>query len=122
MKKIFIVAALISILSGCDTSAEKKVVETAKKDQNVLFIIIDDLKPTLGTYGHPVVKSPNIDKVCYAYRFACRFARKYLTATNTLHMSSSNNVKSTINYRIVYAAKQYKIYMTDGRYTFYIRC
>jgi uncharacterized sulfatase len=63
MKKIFIVAALISILSGCDTSAEKKVVETAKKDQNVLFIIIDDLKPTLGTYGHPVVKSPNIDKL-----------------------------------------------------------
>jgi len=28
---------------------------------NVLFLICDDLNCDLGSYGHPMVKSPNID-------------------------------------------------------------
>ena len=35
---------------------------TKKSDRpNVLFISVDDLRPDIGSYGHPVAKTPNLD-------------------------------------------------------------
>jgi hypothetical protein len=30
---------------------------------NVLFIMADDLNNDMGTYGHPIVKTPNLDRL-----------------------------------------------------------
>ena len=48
-------ASLVSFFAGVQTSAVGQ--------KNVLFFAIDDLRTELGTYNHPEVKSPNIDKL-----------------------------------------------------------
>ncbi len=35
----------------------------AKGQYNVLFILVDDLRPLLGCYGHPEIHTPNIDRL-----------------------------------------------------------
>jgi uncharacterized sulfatase len=52
-------STIVSIL-GC-AGAEK---DGGPEDSpDVLLIIVDDLRPDLGAYGHPLVSSPNIDRL-----------------------------------------------------------
>jgi len=51
---------IFALAIGCKPSTEPE--KTAKKP-NILFIAVDDLRPELGTYGSPIAKTPNIDKL-----------------------------------------------------------
>lgn len=48
--------------------------KAAEERPNVLFIASDDLNHSLGCYGHPIVKSPNIDRIA---SMGVRFDRAY---------------------------------------------
>ncbi|MBO0590153.1 sulfatase [Cellulophaga sp. E16_2] len=50
---------LLAIVSSCKENEVKK--EEIKKQPNILFIAIDDLRPELGAYGSDIAISPNID-------------------------------------------------------------
>ena len=56
--KIVVITCFLALLS-CKTTKENKMLTTAKK--NILFLMIDDLRPELSMYGQSQISSPNID-------------------------------------------------------------
>ena len=50
-----------------------------KPPKNVLLLIADDMGLTLGCYGDPIAKTPNLDKLAKA---STRFTRAYATTAS----------------------------------------
>ena len=65
MAKPSVFINLILILSGSLTCAEAQPEDATPAENtqrpNILLISIDDLRPDLGSYGHPIAKTPSLD-------------------------------------------------------------
>jgi len=57
------IPAAFSLAAG---SLPAGAANTALQKPNVLFIVVDDLRPELGCYGKDYIKSPNIDRIAKA--------------------------------------------------------
>jgi uncharacterized sulfatase len=58
---LFIIAAMV-MLPVSATEAQKSL-SAEQRRPNILFIAADDLNNDLACYGHPLIKSPNIDRL-----------------------------------------------------------
>ena len=65
MTRFLLYLCLILHLASCGSAPEEEK-HNGPERPNVLFIAVDDLRPELGCYGHPFMKTPNIDALAAA--------------------------------------------------------
>jgi len=61
LRNFFCAAAIIGSVVLYAGSVHKNVNKSQHPKYNILFVVVDDLRPELGCYGVPYIHSPNID-------------------------------------------------------------
>ncbi len=74
MRRSLVYVALLACVSVLAAGNPAAAQPSSSRRPNVLLIMSDDLNSDLGTYGHPLVKTPNIDKLAQR---GVRFDRAY---------------------------------------------
>lgn len=57
----FAVFSISVLFMSADAFSAVSLPSTSAEQPNILFISVDDLRPDLGSYGHPVAKTPRFD-------------------------------------------------------------
>ena len=70
-----LLATSVLAFAQCGSSLLAQDPEPGRNRPNILFIAVDDLRTSLGCYGDPLAKSPNIDQFAKTAR---RFTRAYV--------------------------------------------
>ncbi len=68
------------LLAGCQDSNMLPAGKKSGKKPNILFVIVDDLRPEMGCYGNPDLKTPHFDA----------FAAKSMLFTNAYCQNPSS--------------------------------
>jgi arylsulfatase A-like enzyme len=71
---IFLATLVVCLVTSGPRMPAVAASNSQKPRYNVLFIVSDDLRPTLGSYGNNIVKTPNLDKLAAR---GIRFDRAY---------------------------------------------
>ena len=95
-----------ALLSGCGRSAVR--LAGGKSRPNILWLISEDTSPDLACYGHPLVKTPNLDKLASE---GARFTNAYVTAPVC---SASRSAFMTGMYQTSIGAHNHRSHRKDG--------
>ncbi|WP_235298721.1 sulfatase [Portibacter marinus] len=60
---LYILFLFTTLLLGCKNQKQPIAVKVNSQAKNLLLVIVDDLNKTLGCYGHPTIKTPNVDRL-----------------------------------------------------------
>jgi uncharacterized sulfatase len=94
---------LIAILWSAASTA---TAQTPPRKLNVLFIGVDDLNNAIGCYGHPVVKTPNLDRLAArGVRFAHAYCQYPLCNPSRISILSGRRPDTTKIYQDAVAAR-----------------
>lgn len=81
-------------------SAQSSFTQEKSSKPNILLILIDDLKPTLGVYGDSIAISPNIDRLAEeGMKFNNAYSNQAVCAPSRYNLMLSSRSTSTGLYR-----------------------
>lgn len=99
--------AAATFLPGCGGNASKTPATPVQRP-NILWLISEDTSPDMGCYGHPLVQTPNLDKLAGQ---GARFTNAFVTAPVC---SAARSAFMTGMYQTSIGAHNHRSHRDDG--------